>query len=276
MNAPQHEASGTIERSLVSDEIHPHPLADLLPRRSEAELLDLADDIAKNGLIQEIVRYQGQILDGRRRHRACQMVGVEPRFWDYMGDDPVGVLTSCNVSRHKLSQRQGAMAAAKAVNFVLGSNKFSQGLPIGRAAKLFGVSERAVARCRQVLRDGVSELINAVEFEKLSLSKADELSRLSENQQRQCLSDLMAGPNTRRLHTEKHLVPREESGEIPPAFEPILLDSEDQKTLDDLKADWNATPALQVAWLKLSPCAREEFFSWLRGIGMANVGLSAG
>jgi hypothetical protein len=51
--------------------VQPHPLAKLFPKYGEEELLDLASDIAANGLHNPIVLYQGQILDGVNRHQVC-------------------------------------------------------------------------------------------------------------------------------------------------------------------------------------------------------------
>jgi len=48
-----------------------HPLAKLFPKYGEKELLDLASEIAANGLHNPIVLYQRQILDGVNRHQAC-------------------------------------------------------------------------------------------------------------------------------------------------------------------------------------------------------------
>ena len=33
--------------------------------------------------------YEGLILDGRNRYRACEAAGFEPRFRAFVGDDPL-------------------------------------------------------------------------------------------------------------------------------------------------------------------------------------------
>jgi hypothetical protein len=55
--------------SKTNRNLKPHPLAKLFPKYGEEELLDLASDIAANGLHNPIVLYQGQILDGVNRHQ---------------------------------------------------------------------------------------------------------------------------------------------------------------------------------------------------------------
>lgn len=61
-----------------------HPAAELFPMIKDAELGLLVEDIVEHGLREPILVYQGLILDGRNRLRACEIAGVEPRFveWD--------------------------------------------------------------------------------------------------------------------------------------------------------------------------------------------------
>src|SRR5260370_571063 len=65
-----------------------------------------AAGIAARGLDEEIVLYQGKILDGWSRYRACEAVRVEPRFREFAGDDPVAYVLSKNVERRHLSPVQ--------------------------------------------------------------------------------------------------------------------------------------------------------------------------
>ncbi|HXH11181.1 MAG TPA: MT-A70 family methyltransferase [Alphaproteobacteria bacterium] len=80
-----------------------HPAADLFPALSEAELHDLAEDIRQHGLHEPIKLYQGQILDGRHRYKACAMADVPPRF-ETLPDDtnPYDYVWSANAERRHL------------------------------------------------------------------------------------------------------------------------------------------------------------------------------
>jgi hypothetical protein len=51
-----------------------HVLARLLPPMGQEEFQRLAADLLAHGLLEEIVLYQGKILDGWSRYRACQVV----------------------------------------------------------------------------------------------------------------------------------------------------------------------------------------------------------
>ena len=97
--------------TLTADQVH--PAADVWPMMSDDALQALADDIAENGLQRPIVvDSDGRILDGRNRHAACLIAGVEPTFETYDGD-PVAYVLSANTHRRHMST--GALAMATAV-----------------------------------------------------------------------------------------------------------------------------------------------------------------
>ena len=57
-----------------------HPYAELFPLMQHPDFDALCGHIAANGLQEEIVLYEGQILDGRNRYLACLAGGVAPRL----------------------------------------------------------------------------------------------------------------------------------------------------------------------------------------------------
>jgi len=80
----------------------------LFPPISEEDFGKLAADIKLNGLHQLIVRYQGKILDGNNRYRACELVKIAPKFGDFTGDDAAArnYVISANIHRRHLSPDQ--------------------------------------------------------------------------------------------------------------------------------------------------------------------------
>jgi ParB-like chromosome segregation protein Spo0J len=85
-----------------------HDLSKLFPPISEEDFNKLAADIKLNGLHQPIVRYQGKILDGNNRYRACVLVKVAPKFADFTGDDAAArnYVISANIHRRHLRSDQ--------------------------------------------------------------------------------------------------------------------------------------------------------------------------
>src|SRR5262245_59315516 len=64
------------------------------------------DDIKSNGLNYPIVVYEGLILDGRNRYRACIEAGLTPRFVQYCDSDPAGFVISANIHRRHLTSKE--------------------------------------------------------------------------------------------------------------------------------------------------------------------------
>jgi len=92
-----------------TQELQAHRLAKLIPPMSEQEFAELRDDISENGLQTPITLYEGQILDGRHRARACAELGIEAMVREYEGDDPRTYILSANVRRRHLTTTQKAL-----------------------------------------------------------------------------------------------------------------------------------------------------------------------
>lgn len=90
-----------------------HEVVSLFPRMADEEYKDLVQSVREKGLLEPIWTYQGKIVDGRHRYRACQEAGVSPRFreWDGNGSLVTFVVT-LNLKRRHLNQSQKAAIAA--------------------------------------------------------------------------------------------------------------------------------------------------------------------
>jgi ParB-like chromosome segregation protein Spo0J len=95
------------------DTMNIHPTANMLPQLSDAEYAELRDDIRTRGLLEPILRKDGHVVDGRHRLRACNELGIEPRFDEYEGADIVAEIFSRNILRRHLTADQRAMLVAK-------------------------------------------------------------------------------------------------------------------------------------------------------------------
>ena len=139
-----------------------HPVAELFPLLSHDDLEALADDIETNGQRDPILMYVDQIIDGRNRHAACVLKGIEPKTEQYTGNpaDIPALIISKNLHRRHLTTDQRAAIAAELTTMRLGDNQHAgpEGPPNGgpslpkvsaaAAAKLMNVGERTVERAK--------------------------------------------------------------------------------------------------------------------------------
>ena len=183
-----------------------HPASKLFPLMDNVALAALIRDIKANGLQEPILLWEGKILDGRNRLKACERAGVEPRFRELdTCDSPTVAVVSANLFRRHLSVSQRAMVGALAKREFAKEAKQRQeasrarpGQQIGNdhndshvganfpppgepgksrdhAAELVAVSSRTLDAASHVLASGSPELADAVRAGKMSVSRAAKL-----------------------------------------------------------------------------------------------------
>jgi hypothetical protein len=158
--------NGSSSRSAPSAQVSlkAHPIADLFPLLEGEELQALADDIKENGLQEAILVFEGEIIDGRNRWRACEIAGVTPATDEYRGlraDIPARIISK-NLRRRHLTTDQRAAIAAEIANRTRGGDRKSEQIkasngalvPVtdAQAAKLMNVGERTVERAKARMR----------------------------------------------------------------------------------------------------------------------------
>ena len=95
-----------------------HPACLIMPEMDDEEFEKLKEDISGFGLRHKITLYQGKILDGRHRYRACMELGIEPEFEHWPGGSAViEFVIGENLLRRHLTVSQKAMVAAKAIDY---------------------------------------------------------------------------------------------------------------------------------------------------------------
>jgi len=174
-----------------------HPLANIFPLLGGAEFGALVTDIRAHGLRESIKLLDGSVLDGRNRLIACKLAGVEPRFEDFAGDDPLAYVLSLNLTRRHLDASQRGMVAAKIANMRQGARtdlQPSANLPEvsqSQAAFMLNVSERTIRSAREVIDEGIPELAEKVERGEVAVSAAAEVARIPKPEQQEIVK---AGP----------------------------------------------------------------------------------
>lgn len=83
----------------------PHSLSLPYPPMADAEFAAFKADIEANGQREPIRLFEGLILDGRHRERACRELGVEPRYEDFTGtpEEAKAAVDSWNLHRRHLT-----------------------------------------------------------------------------------------------------------------------------------------------------------------------------
>jgi ParB-like chromosome segregation protein Spo0J len=115
----------TTTRSLPSAPIlplsyEPHPLAGLMPMMDEEPFKMFKANIAKEGIKQPIIIYQGLVLDGRNRQRAARELGLKltaANFKEFEGTaaEAEAFVISANLHRRQLNNKQKQEFAQKMI-----------------------------------------------------------------------------------------------------------------------------------------------------------------
>ena len=178
-----------------------HEVANIFPLLEGEELQALVEDIRQNGQIEPIWTYQGKIIDGRNRYRACQRLGLEPkaREWDGTGS-LVQFVVSLNLHRRHLSSSQKAVVAvdvlpmleaeakdrmsegARATN--AGSQKIDtpqeqQGRATQQAAQVTGTNRQYVSDAKRIAEQA-PEVLEKVRDGVLTIPDAKKVAALPE------------------------------------------------------------------------------------------------
>jgi hypothetical protein len=135
------------------EQLQPHPLADRFPPPSEPEYQQLKDDIDVNGQRVPIVTFQGSILDGRSRYRACLELGVEPivrEFDEERESSPLLFVISMNFARRHLTDAERAKLRRSFV-----ADLRAEGLTQSEIGKILGTSQKTVDRDLKRPKDGL-------------------------------------------------------------------------------------------------------------------------
>jgi ParB-like chromosome segregation protein Spo0J len=145
-----------------------HALALIFPALPKEEFADLVDSIRVNGLLNEIVLWEGKILDGRNRYLACKEAGVIPRWKAFTGShaDAVRFVCEQNLRRRHMTESQRAMAAQALI---------AEGLPREIATRLFRISRRSVTSAGTVVRHGHDNVQSLVRSGELAVSAAEKI-----------------------------------------------------------------------------------------------------
>lgn len=91
-----------------------HEAANIFPMMGEEEYQRLVTSIRENGLREPIWTYQGEIIDGRNRYKACLESGIDPLYREWDGNGSlIAFVVDLNLERRHLTSSQKAMSAIR-------------------------------------------------------------------------------------------------------------------------------------------------------------------
>jgi hypothetical protein len=197
-----------------------HPYAEFFPPLSSPEFDRLCDEIAHDGLQEEIVIHEGHVLDGWHRYLACLVNQVTPRFRPYAGEcgSPLAFVIAKNVPRRHLTTSQRALVAARLKPLFEEEARQRQcaalkqgseipvrenspgrekhedyGLSAQKAGELMNVSDFSVKLADKVKKHGVPQLVNLLAAGKVSVSAAARIAGLAAEQQQAVVAAIASG-----------------------------------------------------------------------------------
>lgn len=235
-----------------------HEYANIYRMLPEPELYKLAEDIKAKGQLLPITSYEGQILDGRNRYKACEIAGVDPRIEEYAGDDPLGLVASLNDHRRHDSENERAMVGARMANLVRGGDRKSGEIKssmetlisVERAAELSGSTPASIKRAKPIVQSGIPELQDMVDSGEVSIRAGSEVAKLPKEDQRKAVSGGADGVKKAAKKAISNTPPKpKRKSTIPNEAD---IEKENQRILNNLKTSWAIAP---------KPI-REKFLEW--------------
>jgi len=245
---------------------------------------ELAIDIEERGLDEPILLYEGKILDGRNRYRACEKVGRVPRYETFEGTRKEALARglASNLKRRHLDESQRAMVAAELANLPYGTNRYTRDIdasieaPISQseAAEMLNVSRGSVQRAAAILKDGVPELAKAVKQGKVAVGLAAGVAKLPKKRQKQFSDNVTAGEKPASVRREiKHQMDNEKIAAVAPPtgkYRTIVIDPpwdfSDEGDVSQMgrgRPDYAAMPIDKVRELPIPELAHDDCHLYL-------------
>ena len=206
-----------------------HPAADIFPLMEDEAFDGLVEDIRARGLQERIHLYEGKVLDGRNRYKACSLAD-KPILTEDVDDqvhDPIAHVLSMNLHRRHLTKSQLAIVSGRAEAMYEAERKKAEerkiaaGKEHGRGQKVpetfpepiahgdtrdkigqqFGISGPLVDRGRKVVKES-PELTKAIEAGVMDVSTAAGLlsAGVSKDEQKRIAEEAIATGKKPKRH----------------------------------------------------------------------------
>lgn len=154
------------------------PCAEAFPPMQVEEFEALKASIARNGLREPLLVWQGRVMDGRHRLKACQALNLVPtvQMLDGSYEEAKSMAFAANINRRHLRIGQRALLAAQLATRQPGQTKAAKAIgPVlsqEEAARLFAVGRDSVQKACRLLARGNQDLLTQVQNGTMSLNEA--------------------------------------------------------------------------------------------------------
>ncbi len=150
-----------------------HPLAhDLFPEMTRDEYDALVLDIQTHGLHDAIELFEGMVIDGRHRQRACADAGVTPRYeaWNGTKAELLAYVVSKNAHRRHMTVVQRAFAAAR-VAAAMEEQGMGRTEATNAAGRTMAVSPSTVHKAMVIVEEHPDLAADAVNRAEMTMAK---------------------------------------------------------------------------------------------------------
>ena len=205
-----------------------HPLSSRFSSITERQLTRLAASIRAVGQLDDVILFNGQVLDGWGRVLACERIGFTPRVRVLENNTTdVDVVLARNVTRRVMSD---SMRALSVVDMYFDKNGASQGISeeIGQGssaappspthwtqftvwrltkqqlADLADCSVRLIQDALRLRQSGVHAVVEAVRSGQIPLETAIDLLRQPRHFQAQCLTKALIDREEAKVERKSH------------------------------------------------------------------------
>lgn len=208
-----------------------HPIANVFPEMSGEDFTRLVGDIDAHGLREPIWLFDGRILDGRHRYRACVELDLEPRFQTFEGSEGEAMLMSLSLNlarRHMTTEQRAALGVrikeweARAAgerrratqnNHSAPDQEIFPGQASGQARDIagekVGVSGRSVDDAEKI-RDAAPDVFDRMSQGAYgSMATAKKVAALDEQQRERVHEDMDAGATAKQALKVRMEEPKE-------------------------------------------------------------------
>ena len=212
-----------------------HPLSSAFPAMSPDEFAALVADIREHGQRDVATIYDGMVLDGWHRYRACCEIGIPCRTEPFSGADALAFVRSKNQHRrHYMKSQQAAVEVALAtwaeshrpkkgeVASPFSTNK--------EMAERAGTTERTIIQAKRAHEAGLG---GAVRDGVISVEKAAAIAKNPELAEQVASGTVPALVAARQVAAQKPKQPRTETNNHVVSVKGQCSDHEDEGSDDD-------------------------------------------